>query len=1508
MENLERVGGTFYTTNRPHNVSTLDMVNFLLECASCEPIGVQSDRHAICGSIGQAYAHKAETWQLEKILLDVPDEIIYRAEAEFPTLSRAHYRFGDPDFEQQILDFLSRQTALVHEKWRTIMTGQIQHVTESIVRNFLGFILLATIVGSKLVRAGQKRCTDLRTTLEVTLVADLLDYVNEEYCQHKQTNGILMVVSEFLPRASVIIAPDSPVNTLPQATRALLAQLFEALNEKERILDTAEEANDDAMDIDDGFDNVKAAQPTGGEIVRETLKARCSEEGFRASTMALLALHDSSFRDVDSAEKCDTFAKYLQDTQWRRFIMMRPVVVDFLTVAREHLTNEVCGELSRHLAKVLLEGYEIERCESSLGFCVDATNALAPRWLKANEDEYRLDQCSRAVYDHTTRIGLVKKITSPDVQISIVRLLQHVMELDNGFDKNEKAPPLSLFLGVLGLVDVRVAHSVARALPFLLSLHSTSLHNPLIQKVEEALPHTREWTEGLALRVYALSQLATNNSSFITRIIYRIFETAQVPDGARYAARALLDVAKASKLEDQRSLFKIFSANLIHSWSEHQELHEFPFHAFGYSSLKEMYADVPDQLLAYSITRNKEDVAEEVAGELDRDFEELLRESFPRVAAHAYIWDIIYPLKNGSDRASETVEGRIRKRLGDDQYKDLLGNHYRTIVSNLLELMFEDESSDRLLARETRYADVHHVMTEIKQQGCSQEKLVQPLQPNFKAKILLLAVDHVCTRLGLEQRALWNPAMLTFVIRTLFNSLHPVRGPLHACGVIRKIRLLICLAGHVVQQGYLLEMIIHGLKAYVVDSTCAEDTVGILKYLLINGKPHLQRQPAFAIGIFLSLLASLRDFMKSCKTAEHRDSQTNRTAISFAVDFHQWFAIQLGGFEFPDLPSRQREAFQAIVRSAVRVKESGNALKDSQESELLRILIQDDQSKDKLLDDTSRRLAFNLYCSHFERPRTSREDIFGTDEASVESAKILMRISKKFDVGNGFLLWTARVLGRSYASTGQLHTWMQEMEFDHPSDEEFPAESHGTDAIPKVAILRRIRSLLLSNETAVVGQAERTLEHTIFSETEDPENTLSHQKVLLPEEIIALKWPNLPVNHEFEHSVGSIDELPKAETTPVNVWIRDFAIVLCLMVQEPVLNPLPRLLMVVDDLAQDMFPFIVHIVLGFDGGAPKGVRDPLSTVFEVVLAECTEATVPHCSILIDCILYLRSQPTLNEIKILLKTGHVNKSSRDAWLDLDYLQAAQAAARCNKYRSALLFVEIYSNHDLRDAEVIPPSLLLEIFENIDDPDSYYGVEQPSDLASVLKKFEYERDGWKSLSLRGAHLESNIRLGERSDDQRLGVADSLNTLGMNGLAYSFIMDASVDSTADEASEKMFRSAWKLEQWDLPCPETSTTPASRVYRTLQTVNTSMDTKALSTHIDPTFLQIMKQVTAGSQTGEALGTGMRNLAMLTEMEEILLSSDYARMKEVEDKLQARTTWMHTGRYISMTAFQELY
>src|SRR5690606_17422934 len=200
---------------------------------------------------------------------------------------------------------------------------------------------------------------------------------------------------------------------------------------------------------------------------------------------------------------------------------------------------------------------------------------------------------------------------------------------------------------------------------------------------------------------------------------------------------------------------------------------------------------------------------------------------------------------------------------------------------------------------------------------------------------------------------------------------------------------------------------------------------------------------------------------------------------------------------------------------------------------------------------------------------------------------------------------------------------------------------------------------------------------------------------------------------------------------------------------------LPPILSKVKGFAERAFPFVVHLVLTYQLDKQQGVKRRLSEALERWLNSTSESAKENLKLLINTILYLRTQPLPGETSI---------ADRSHWLEVNLSSAAAAATRCGMFKVALLFVELAnsaeSTRSSRRSSALraedSSEVLLDIFENIDDLDAYYGLDQEAWLSTVVARLEYENDGGKSLAFRGAQYDSHLRSRDsasRPDGQAL-----------------------------------------------------------------------------------------------------------------------------------------------------------
>jgi ataxia telangiectasia mutated family protein len=334
----------------------------------------------------------------------------------------------------------------------------------------------------------------------------------------------------------------------------------------------------------------------------------------------------------------------------------------------------------------------------------------------------------------------------------------------------------------------------------------------------------------------------------------------------------------------------------------------------------------------------------------------------------------------------------------------------------------------------------------------------------------------------------------------------------------------------------------------------------------------------------------------------------------------------------------------------------------------------------------------------------------------------------------------------------------------------------------------------------------------------------------------------------------------------------------------------------VEGFAEQAFPFILHQILSTQFEGQQSTRKQLSIALSNWFCNCAAIHKTNLKLLINSILYLRTQPLPRE-----------KSSADRmhWLEIDYIAAANAATQCGMFKTALLFVEescsgvTKSSRRSSSAKSHEPTeLLLTIFQSIDDPDLYYGVQQDASLSTILARLEYEKDGPRSLAFRGAQYDSHVRSQDsKSAQEAEHLIKALDVLSLAGLSHSLLQAQQTMGMSITIMESMYQTARKLEQWDLPVPSSGSNNAATIYKVYQGVHVAADRASILQAVDEGLSCTMTGLVPNDLSAGALHSSLQSLAVLTEMDEILSAQGSEQFEEMLSRFQNRSDWMKTGR-----------
>ncbi|TAQ88370.1 hypothetical protein B7494_g3315 [Chlorociboria aeruginascens] len=1117
------------------------------------------------------------------------------------------------------------------------------------------------------------------------------------------------------------------------------------------------------------------------------------------------------------------------------------------------------------------------RCEIALGVCLDILVGLGPLWSTANSGP--LGESAAQLYEYFIEKILKKNIASAGIQKGIAELLLHLLkELPQ--DGNILAipsylpSPRSSLLDLLQKGNVLVQFYIGNQIPDIFELYLLKFHDEVFRDVLDHLPSNDDYIEGIAFRLFVLEKLASRWPTLLRRCIYHIFETPpRVPDSTKHAIRCLANVSSALGLSGSQDLFGLFAPQLLYTWLNSEDIQDIPYQIFGFPTLKDLLVDAKEEAVGLMVMRGQGEAIRRLAALLGTTELKIVQNCFTKAIAYSIGHDF-GPGRSTATSKSNRAEAGVKNYLGKDLFLECISLHFPDVVALFFNLIDQEEPVENNFAKSQEVGYAAEIMQEIKSISSSDVELPPNQQPMFKARHLHPQITHLCSRTQYDITDLYTPTLVTFIARKLLDTVHPSLGSLHACSVLRKLRVLISLSGDSGIQGYPLEMLLQSVRPFLTDPECIDDAIGIVQYLLTRGSAYLSHSPSFVAGIALSILGSLRVFLQSSPSHTTQGSQFNAT-VSKAEKFHGWLGQYIKQYTSPKLNNREREDFLALVESAYNMRSIGNADIGTPESTLLFHLLEDEKTGGRLLNRPSRKLAMEMLCSEFRCPSSFRIDILGSDDLAIENAAVIWESCRGESVGKQYTVWAAKVLGRAFSASGHINQeLLRESTLTQIKEVSMPLKA---DVGSQIHVLSLVRALTLGNDRHTVGLAEATLRVVVSASQgslsekcfETLTETLSRASNWAPYQIPPSDLLDLDATATKEHTAHA--PFSPSEIHLPN-WLREFTIVLARSVpDDAVLQALVPILRGVPGFAEQTFPYVLHLVLS--APSQSRTKKQISAAFGAWFEDSESIEKNNLKMLINSILYLRTQPLSRERSV---------ADRLYWLEIDYSKAASAAVRCGMFKTALLFVEEFCSalpKSRRSSAVkyssdsvdLPKDILLTIYQNIDDPDLYYGVQQNASLSSILDRLEYEKDGSKSLAFRGALYDSHVRRHDvRSVQDAQYLVKALDELSLTGLSHS-LLQAQQGVGMDTASmESMFRTARQLEQWDIPVPSTCNNNPVTLYKAFQAVHTAVDHTTVLKAINEGFEGTMANLLREDLSVGALHSSLQTLAALVEMDEV--------------------------------------
>jgi ataxia telangiectasia mutated family protein len=1392
------------------------------------------------------------------------------------------------------------ETERVLVKWSEWIIERPQSLLPDMVR-----LVASTCVVNCLVVARQDDRNSIRTEilrkLNENLIKSLTKFLTRSECEQEKVDTVLDLIIDHLPPINSLFASQDEKSAVGGITSFAL-HLSKSLELRRNSRQINSNLEDDDMDIDDGFDSQNSQEKKKDDretAARDSIGVATSIFSFRSCVSAYTYLLSCTFQlmletmtmDEDSGNVPSAFIQRMTSLSASEFFACRPVLTMLLLGPINILATDA-DMLLEHIAIEFMENYDFDRHEVSQEITLDVLTGCASMWTDADAGD--LGESASGIYDWFITQGLAKELCSVAVQLEISTLFFTLLAIQ-GPDYKPLASLPSVRTGLFELLtpgNIPVMYHISKRISQFFDHFTLGEHENVFDDLRKSMPEDWDWIEVTAIRLLFYARLGSAWQTLLRRCVFHIFEIAGLVElSLGHSSRCIASIAESKELEEPRELFTIFAPQLIYTWlQKSQSLEQIPFSIFGYPSLRNLLEDVQDEVFAQAFMRSRSSDLDQLCNILSCPPVELLKKNFGRTAAYSLAWDLETP--------NSQSEAKMKALLPND-WLQLLQNHFPSIVG----IFIDTTDSVKLIAKGLAKRPETVIAAEsLKQmEGISFSNTVLPSnqQPVFQPKRLMDRIDKLYRRTGFSNT--WTPELYIFVLRMLLAKIIPALGSLHACSIVRKIRILVALSGDVAFSGYPLEMTLHALRPLLTDKQCAEDTLGVFQYLLANGALYLATQISFVTGLMLSTLISLRRFVGSSQDSTTQESQ-HRATMTKASTFHTWL-VKTWSADFTTRYGKvdgSLRAYTALVDSASQARLTGNAMEGSHESRVLRLILDDQKSNRNLLKGPIRDLAFSLLCSDFASPPSYRNDILGLDMQAARFAPEVWASCHITSVSPQYLLWAARVLGRAHNATTDLTKLLRGRAVPSQSEEEEAADKQ---LASKKMIMQTLASLLFTRERQEVGIVEETL-RSILLQTTSREELLETQSFLPPTVVVALTLMTTDVSLRLIIPEQALEICLKTESvSSFRQWIRDLTVSLASSSQQdPLISSLRRVLHGVKGLAETLFPPMLHLVLLRDIQGQQKIRQLLSDACRTMFKSVDTSTIPHVKTLLNAILYLRKQVLPQE---------VTKADRLRWLDLDYALAAQAAEACGMHTAALLFAETSASQQTAKSSrrsssthlqpSLPDELLLSIFKNIDEIDSFYGVQQNPSLAAVLDRLDYEADGFKGLLFRGARLDSQMRRlhGTEPEDAH-GLVRSLVNLNLNSVTHTLLSNQQAFNGGISMVDSVLHTARKLEQWDIRAPDASNTEAGTTFKVFQGINNATDLGAVRRRLDSGFLSTLQTMLSPMRTGQSVKSSLRTLGILAEVDDIMTSNSAETLREAWKNMLNRQERMLSAQYVT--------
>ncbi|KAG5513154.1 hypothetical protein PMAC_001523 [Pneumocystis sp. 'macacae'] len=1277
--------------------------------------------------------------------------------------------------------------------------------------------------------------------ISITLIKELSNFLTLETCSCEEVD-ILLYCLNRIPCLKFYVSFIEDITGFDKTLLDLFRQ------EIHRLLRTLKQRNiffqlqdsdcliiDDNRSLIDYYDSLEK----DSLLLREYIDAKYSVKNMKACVLLYIEcvlLGDDPLYIFNMSEfylkKSILFALF-KSQFGDSLIQLGFFLIGYLSCSIDKMTEDDVSEILENFAKTYLTQYELERSDVVMIISIDLLIVTAKKCL-ISEKLSSLKKVFGKIFEWILKVALENYLASFFSRIKILELLCVIIKISKNNSLNLELlnmTPSYIFLQLLNDSDSRILYSAAMMVKFIFEIYSPVEHSKVYFNITNRLETNEENFEKIALRALTLSNIIVVSEYARKAALYNLIELGKLESISHFVLKCLQWSSKSLHIVSVSSLFNAYRSQIIWSWLNFEEkLHTFPFKVLNFSSIIDFYSSNLDEIIPQLILLGKTEYVIEISDLIQLSLREKIQDVFHRT--------IGYTLLSYNERNIDSIlmfNSFYKNYFEDEEFMSLLKSKFHMIISVLFECM-KDEIYVSEIFRQFNFYYEATSFEEIANFGISCRFLPESCRPFYKVKTVLKSIQDLCKYTDIPIKKLNDSYIITYIFRHLMLHCQLATSSSEKCLHLRKFRIYISLLDKSMICGYILQVLLEGLQKFLCFSECFVDVSGMLQYLLMCAY-HCRDFFIFKSTVFLNVVMNLIKFgIINTKTYYFNTLLIDKLFLWIL----EYCDLIDGIHELSSISSFLKLYYNIVISSDYFLATESRDIKIF--FELINNI--------NFFDQDSALFLLEIF-------HNDSIDLLLESDESIEIKRTLFSVCNLSKISSKFLQYNARILGQWLVRNKIINKKIY-MEKFAKNEESFEFKIR-TFTDPRFNILSVVFSFLAEEDYTIVAIVEKTLRNIFKNISLKVFDELVDCKY---KDIASIYMSNFFVSERslsLEYSPKFDEYYWKDKTIRFPDWLRFLLrIILQNFNDDLVFGYLGDLVEYITSFSEKIFIFSVdYLLLNKNIGMAISIIAILNKIVNYVFSQYEDSFYrPHICLMIKMVLYLRSQ-----------TSEIHYSGFDLnfRLEINYFNAALAAASCQLWETSLLFIYIYwtLNDSIIDDEML--KLLSVVYKKIDDPDSFYGIPYIVSLENILSRYKFERNGWKSLFLHGTALENDYRMFSSVNESEhvLGVMDAFDMLGfrlfsrMNFFHFRNNMDSGF-------IKDQYSSSWRLEQWDLPRAPLSSNLDHIIYNVLLLINKDVQ-RNISSILSNGYLLIMNSENYPFVSDKVI-TG---LIMLTEIEE---------------------------------------